>query len=111
MNQQLIQEHEKKNIASAFLKIHTDESFIHMRNTNGTIQNETYIYVEGNVLAKIDNEGNKFFYHNDHLGSTTLVTNESGATVSEIFYLPYGCILTDSNGNQRYKFTGKGNEK
>lgn len=52
--------------------------FIQVVNTNGTIINETYIYLQDKLIAKIDTNNRKFFYHPDHLGSTSLVTNESG---------------------------------
>ena len=48
----------------------------------------------------------KKFYHNDHLGSTSVITNESGDVVEQTFYDPYGAIL--SGGSQsRYNYEGK----
>lgn len=32
--------------------------------------------------------------HKDHLGSVSLVTNESGAKVEETFYAPFGEIIS-----------------
>ena len=78
-----------------------DESFIQTRYTNGTIVNETYYYANGRMLVKKNNEGDKFYYHPDHLGSTTLVTNQSGDVAEEIFYLPYGGLL-DGNSDERF---------
>jgi len=68
------------------------ENFIQTRYTNGTILNETYIYANGKLLAKKDNSNNKQYHHPDHLGSTTLVTNQTGDIIEEEFYLPYGDI-------------------
>lgn len=82
--------------------------FIQVVNTNGTIINETYIYLQDKLIAKYDNEGRKFFYHPDHLGSTSLVTNESGDVVEDLLYLPYGCVLT---GNELSRFGYTGQEK
>jgi hypothetical protein len=41
------------------------------------------------ILAMEDNDNNKFYYHPDHLGSTTLVTNQTGDVVDYIVCLPY----------------------
>ncbi|MBS3081488.1 hypothetical protein J4416_00940 [Candidatus Pacearchaeota archaeon] len=68
--------------------------FIQVINTNGTIINETYIYLQDKLIAKYDTNGRKFFYHPDHLGSTSLVTNESGDVVEDLLYLPYGDVLS-----------------
>ena len=59
------------------------KEFVHTRITNGTIYNETFIYLYDKLIARVDNNGRKFFYHPDHLGSTSLVTNESGGVVGE----------------------------
>ena len=70
------------------------DNFIQVRITNNTIYNETYYYANGKLLAKKDNSGKKTFYHGDHLGSTTLVTNQSGDIVEEEFYLPFGDVYS-----------------
>jgi RHS repeat-associated protein len=80
--------------------------FIHNRVSNGTIYNETYIYLQDKIIAKIDNNGKKFFYHPDHLGSTTLITDEQGNVVENLTYLPFGGLL-DSATTERFLYTGK----
>ncbi len=83
-----------------------DDEFINVRITNGTQYNETYYYANDKILAMKDGAGNKVYYHPDHLGSTTLVTNQSGDAVEDNVYLPYGDIYSGS-ANSRYLFTGK----
>ena len=48
----------------------------------------------------------KIYYHPDHLGSTTLITNSSSAVVEETFYDPYGEIL-EGGSKSRYQYEGK----
>lgn len=86
------------------------DSFIQIRYTNGTILNETYIYANNKLLAKQDNNGNKQYLHPDHLGSTTLVTNQSGDITEEEFYLPFGEIY-DGLETSRHLYTGKEKDK
>ena len=81
--------------------------FIQVINTNGTILNETYIYLQDKLIAKIDPNNRTFFYHPDHLGSTALVTNESGDVVEDLLYLPYGDVLS---GDEISRFTYTGQE-
>ena len=73
---------------------------------NGTIINETYIYLYDKLIAKVDNNNKKFFYHPDHLGSTTLVTNELGEVVENISYYPFGEVLVGDN-KERFLYTGQ----
>jgi len=77
--------------------------------TNGTILNETYYYLNNKLIARNDSK-NLFFYHPDNLGSTTLVTNQSGSIVEEEFYLPYGDIYSGEE-DSRFLYTGKEKEK
>lgn len=48
----------------------------------------------------------KSFYHNDHLGSTSVLTNQTGDVIEETFYAPYGEILSGGE-NSRYDYEGK----
>ena len=80
-----------------------DESFIRIINSSGTYD-EVYYYDEYDLIAKEDSEGKKF-YHPDHLGSTTLVTDESGNIVEETVYDPFGAV--QEGGNERYDYEGK----
>lgn len=47
------------------------------------------------------------YYHNDHLGSTGVVTNESGDIVEETFYEPFGSIIS---GGELTMFDYEGRE-
>jgi RHS repeat-associated protein len=60
--------------------------------SSGTIKAE-YIYLNGQPLAKI--EGNNiYYYHNDHLGTSMLMTDESQNIVWQGEYLPFGETLS-----------------
>lgn len=50
------------------------------------------------------------FYHSDHLGSATWITDGQGLPVQFMHYMPYGELWYDQQAsayNERYKFTGK----
>ena len=67
------------------------------------------------ILAKSANLSQRdvpslYYYHPDHLGSTTWVTDESGEPVEYIHYMPYGELWVDQQAtgySERYRFTGK----
>ena len=51
-----------------------------------------------------------YYYHRDHLGSTTLITNESGEVVQRVEYLPTGETFIeqqDTSWVSLYKFNGR----
>ena len=54
------------------------QNFQQTINSTGTF-NTSYYFDGSQLIARKDPDGKKYFYHPDHLGSTTLVTNESGA--------------------------------
>ncbi|MCP5004143.1 MAG: RHS repeat-associated core domain-containing protein, partial [Planctomycetes bacterium] len=70
-----------------------------------------YILAGGTrVAVKISAGSNMgtYYYHQDHLGSTRVVTNSSGANVGEIHYYPYGEALSDSSPPFiKHKFTSQ----
>lgn len=51
-----------------------------------------------------------FYYHPDHLGSATWITDDKGQAVQYIHYMPYGELWENQQSNsydERFKFTGK----
>jgi RHS repeat-associated protein len=51
-----------------------------------------YIYLEGRRIAEWRQDGTKFYYVGDHLGSLSVVTDGQGQVVDRIEYKPYGEI-------------------
>lgn len=83
------------------------DEFIQVVNNSGSF-NTTYYYQNGKLIAKNDSNGKRSYYHSDNLGSTNLVTNQSGSVIEEESYLPYGELLT---GNEESRFLFNGKEK
>ncbi|MBM3251127.1 MAG: hypothetical protein FJZ07_02755 [Candidatus Nealsonbacteria bacterium] len=66
-----------------------------------------YIYLNGQRVAMEEN-GKKYFFHNDHLGGTNIVTDEAGQQVKYMDYQPYGETKTEEGSLAvKKKFTGK----
>ena len=73
--------------------------------SGGNVENTVYYYGNGELLARKDHNGSRYFYHNDHLGGTNVVTNESGDVVERTRYYPFGKIL--EGGTSRNLYTGQ----
>ena len=61
-------------------------------------------------IADDTNEEETFFYHSDHLGSTSYITDQDGNITQYTAYLPYGELLVDEHSSSEelpYKFNGK----
>lgn len=59
-------------------------------------------------LAEAAEQRKLYFFHNDHLGSTTMVTNEQGQIVARAEYAPYGATVTQTGATQpTHRFTGQ----
>ena len=56
---------------------------------------------------QITTTGDISYYHPDHLGSTAVVTNQSGADAGEFIYFPFGESYPTDNQAVHYKFTGQ----
>ena len=64
----------------------------------------------GYVPTDTTNTEEIFFYHSDHLGSTSYITDAKGNITQFDAYLPYGELLVDehtSSEDMPYKFNGK----
>jgi RHS repeat-associated protein len=102
-----IYDHEGNRVAKVAgneTTIYVNDNFVRTVNQSGTFDT-VYYYDERNLIGRLDPDGKRYFYHPDHLGSTSLITNETGGIVEETTYEPYGQVL--SGGNDRYDYTGK----
>jgi len=61
-------------------------------------------YVQANGLVAKINESGTYYYHSNHLGSTSAITDNGGKVMEEQVNLPFGELI---EGSERYGFTGK----
>ena len=57
-----------------------------------------------------NSEPEVYFYHSDHLGSASWITNSNGKPIQHLQYLPFGEPFVDrrsGNYGERFRFTGK----
>lgn len=55
-------------------------------------------------------ENEVYFYHSDHLGSASWITDSIGIPIQHLQYLPYGEPYIDQHPfgySERFRFTGK----
>jgi RHS repeat-associated protein len=76
--------------------------------SNGATQNTSYYLVNNEIVAKKNPDGTRQYYHNDHLGSTSVLTNQAGALVEKTEYDPWGEV---KSGGTKSKFQYTGQEK
>jgi len=75
---------------------------------NGGIDINPYLppaHNDGNEYEKL-----QYFYHSDHLGSASFVTNIDGYVMQHLQYFPYGELFVSQRNTEfdsRYKFTAK----
>jgi len=66
-----------------------------------------HIFAGSNRVASVDSQ-NIHYFHGDHLGSSNVITDETGKRVSLTEYTPYGLTAIQKDSDvTNYKFTGK----
>lgn len=66
-----------------------------------------YILAGGQRIAKVA-AANKYYYHKDHLGSSTIITDQTGSIVESTEYMPFGEQRTHTGATiSDYKYTGQ----
>src|SRR5690606_6218505 len=64
-----------------------------------------------NQLSEHEPEINQYFYHPDHLGSSSFITNASGNVDQHLQYLPFGEPWIDQRTQNNIRFTFSGKER
>jgi len=63
------------------------------------------------ITVEIDEETSErstYYYHSDHLGSSSVITDNAGTQVQHVEYQPYGKVTqNEGDYDSPYKFTGK----
>ena len=67
-----------------------------------------FIFFNGKRIARRDSSNNVNYHFSDHLGTSRIVTNSSGAVLDDSDFYPFGSerVITASSSNT-YKFTAK----
>jgi len=81
------------------------KELMRIKNSTG-IYDFTYVYQDGILVARVNPDGSKFYYHPDHLGSTMLITDANGNVVENSYYSPYGELLGGGSADVRL-YTGQ----
>ncbi|PWB38389.1 MAG: hypothetical protein C3F02_03480 [Parcubacteria group bacterium] len=70
---------------------------------------KVHIFLNGQNLATINNASDPFFVISDHLGSNSLITDNTGSVLESSEYSPFGVIVFSNkilDTDNDYKFTG-----
>ncbi len=82
---------------TANTKVYTPfKELLRVTNNTGTYD-FVYAYQDGQLVARKNPDGTTYFYQDDHLGSTSVITNGSGSVLENTYYLPYGEELSGGN--------------
>jgi len=78
--------------------------------TKLTKQESQTVGGKGNKVPNIIYEKEQYYYHPDHLGSSSFVTDETGKVYEHLEYFPFGETWAHEHSNTQvtpYRFTGK----
>ena len=99
-------------IAEEYLQ-YTCTPYLLMMSKLGIGHNMLYSCIDGYSTVQ-NKEKSVFYYHGDHLGSASWITDTAGTPVQYIHYAPYGELIAEQrygNYDERFKFTGKERDK
>ncbi|MFH2138614.1 MAG: RHS repeat-associated core domain-containing protein [Candidatus Omnitrophota bacterium] len=85
-------------------------SLFEKQETPGGTKTINHVYLGGTKVASVESTGTTLYTHGDHLGSSNVITDQTGAVIQHTEYDPFGKVVLDertgSDGTE-YKFTGK----
>ena len=97
---------------SDFVTIYVGRHYVCQGPTVESLACAKMIFAIGQRIAmvQVDHPTKTTFFHADHLGSTSLVTNEQGVVKQDYTYYPFGATNTQSGtaeNDVHYKYTGQ----
>ena len=101
--------HREEHLEAVFGKMHPGVHAPQDLIANAGIYNSYFLRLMGNLVAHAP-EREVYFYHSDHLGSASWITDADGTPVQHLQYLPYGEPFVNqrvSDYSERFTFTGK----
>ena len=67
-----------------------------------------HVYLGEHLLAMVRPGETAYYYHNDHLGTPQLLTNDTGTTSWKAFYKPFGeVVISVSTVENPFRFPGQ----
>ena len=66
-----------------------------------------HIFAGSQRVASKKSQTEVNYYHTDHLGSSTVITNASGGKEQETYYYPFGETRVSTGSATNYKYTGQ----
>ena len=100
----------KKTVAEGDTTLYITPAHIMTRKQSGQTTTTQYIHGAQGIIASLSQEKGIRYLHPDHIGSTTLKTDESGKETNRIIYSAYGRVdqkISKAADDVRFKFTGK----
>jgi len=79
-------------------------------NSKRNSENDTDSNGNGNSKARIVYEKDQYYFHPDHLGTTSYITHTNGQVYQHLEYFPFGETWVEEHSNKQrtpYQFTGK----
>ncbi|RME14743.1 MAG: hypothetical protein D6797_08140 [Bdellovibrio sp.] len=74
---------------------------------NQQYNNKSFVYMDSQLLAQVDKDGNIFYYHTDYLGSGRIMTNSSGDIIWTQTNYPFGGQVKGTGQGNSFKFSGR----
>ena len=94
----------KKSVGGASDTYYVNELF-QIKDTGGARENTSYIFA-GNLRVAMLKDGTPYYFHKDHLGSSSVLSDDTGEPVETTAYLPYGHERSHAGADiSDYRFT------
>ena len=96
---------------SLYIKMNRDFECVNMAPENVSYSPDNFDIFVHSLPGLDENETDLYYYHSDHLGSSSFITDANGITTQHLQYLPFGELFVEQRDNANYftpyKFSAK----